>query len=401
MRSKVLATAVVIVATVGLWATPAQADDTVPGGFGSWEELFETQQKLIAAADVVHDVALGTPETGFAGFSVKPENREVRLWWRGELPANVAAAVERARTIAPVSVLPARHSKAELDGVADRVAGIDGVTAVGPLSDGSGLRVSTVDERVLDAVRAVTGGLALTTDRMRPALASRQAPTSPQYGGSAFTKPLGNGTSSYCTTGFTITNPRAGSRLLTAGHCGDLYDQVYAGTGPTIMGTVTSDNNTKDTMIISVGGSAGRIYVDGYNSNTSKPVKTAFNSYEDTLVCTSGAMTGEHCKIRITNTGMTINVGYLIHPVVMAEHDDDLAAVGEGDSGGPVVSQDSGGFMGKGDFVLVYAQGTITALDLNAEVPCASMYPTTCSSTMFYVDIMDSLAYYNSSIVTG
>jgi hypothetical protein len=65
----------------------------------------------------------------------------------GPLPGHVAAAVERARTIAPVSVLPARHSKAELDGVAERVAGIDGVTAVGPLSDGSGLRVSTVDER--------------------------------------------------------------------------------------------------------------------------------------------------------------------------------------------------------------------------------------------------------------
>ena len=98
---------------------------------------------------------------------------------------------------------------------------------------------------------------------------------------------------------------------------------------------------------------------------------------------------------------MTINVGYLIHPVVMAVHDDGLAAVGEGDSGGPVVSQDSGGLMGKGDFVLVYAQGTITALDLNGQVACASLYPTVCSKTMFYVDIMDSLAYYNSSIVTG
>jgi len=188
--------------------------------------------------------------------------------------------------------------------------------------------------------------------------------------------------------------------MLTAGHCGDNGDTVYNGTGATVMGTVSGDDNTKDSMIINTS-AAGRIYVDGFNSNTSKPVKMAFNSYQDTLVCTSGAMTGEHCKIRIKNIGLTINVGYSIHPVVKAVHDDGLAAVGEGDSGGPVVSQDSGGFMGNGDFVLVYAQGTITALDLNGQVSCASLYPTTCSKTMFYVDIMDSLAYYNSNIVIG
>jgi hypothetical protein len=400
MRRKALAVLAAAAVTVGLWATPAQADDTVPGGFGSWEELFETQQKLIEAADVVHGAAGVVEDSGLAGISAKPESREVRLWWRGPLPGIVAEAVERARTIAPVSVLPARYSKAELDSVAERVAEIPGVTVVGPLGDGSGLKVSTADERTLDAVRAVTGDLPLTADLSRPALASRQVSSPPHYGGAAFTKPLGDGYYSFCTTGFTINHPRAGKRMLTAGHCGDNGDTVYNGTGATVMGTVSGDNNTKDTMIINTN-AAGRIYVDGYNSNTSKPVKMAFGSYEDTLVCTSGAMTGEHCKIRITNIGMTINVGYLIHPVVMAVHDDHLTAVGEGDSGGPVVSQDSGGFMGKGDFVLVYAQGTITALDLNDEVPCASQYPTTCSYTMFYVDIMDSLAYYNSSIVTG
>ena len=400
MRRKALAVLAAAAVTVGLWATPAQADDTVPGGFGSWEELFETQQKLIEAADLVHAAAGAEEDSGLAGFSAMPESRMVRLWWRGPLPGPVAEAVERARTIAPVSVLPARYSKAELDRVAERVAGIEGVTAVGPLSDGSGLTVSTVDERTLDAVRAVTGDLPLTTDLDRPALASRQLSTAPHYGGATFLKPLGGGSYSFCTTGFTITGGRVGKRMLTAGHCGDNGDTVYNGGGATVMGTVSGDNNTKDSMIINTS-AAGRIYVDGYNSNTSKPVKMAFGSYQDTLVCTSGAMTGEHCKIRIKNVGLTINVGYQIHPVVRAVHDDHLAAAGEGDSGGPVVSQDSGGFMGKGDFVLVYAQGTITAINLNNEVDCVGLYETTCSYTMYYVDIMDSLAYYNASIVTG
>ena len=128
----------------------------------------------------------------------------------------------------------------------------------------------------------------------------------------------------------------------------------------------------------------------------------ALNSYDDTLVCTSGSMTGEHCKIRIINQNLTINVGYLIHPVVETMHDDGNVAAGEGDSGGPVVAQDSGGPFGAGDFVIVYAMGTITAIDLNAEVPCGSSYlPSVCSSTMFYVDVTKSLTYYNATIVTG
>jgi hypothetical protein len=113
-------------------------------------------------------------------------------------------------------------------------------------------------------------------------------------------------------------------------------------------------------------------------------------------------MTGEHCKIRITATDLTINVGYLIHPVVEAVHDDQPVAAGRGDSGGPVVAQDSWGPFGGGDFYLVYAMGTITAIDLNTEVPCGPTYaPTQCASTMYYVDIMDSLAHYNGSIATG
>jgi hypothetical protein len=202
-----------------------------------------------------------------------------------------------------------------------------------------------------------------------------------------------------CTTGFAVST-RRGAKMLTAGHCGADGETVYSGSGA-VMGLISGDNDTRDTMLIDTD-SAGRIYVDAYDSSTSKPVRTPLDSYVDTLACTSGAMTGEHCKIRIVATDLVINVGYLIYPVVEAVHDDGTVAAGFGDSGGPVVAQDSWGPFGNGDFVLVYALGTITAIDLGQEVDCGQTYADTrCSSTMFYVGIMDALAYYGASVVTA
>lgn len=401
MRKLLMVLALVIAGVVpAAVAHAGEPTDPPPGGFGSWEELFAMQQRLVAAADLVS--AATVDDDGLAGISAKPERRELWVYWQGEVPGAVAEAVKRAQESVPVRIIPARHSRAELLKLTELVAEQKGVTVVGPLGDGSGLRISTVDDESLDAVRSLAAvrdaGVALSVKASRPVLASRQSSASPHYGGAKFTKPVPGGYS-LCTTGFAIQQGRA-RRMLTAGHCGDNGDVVSSGSGAT-MGTVSGDNNTKDTMLIGTN-AAGRVYTNGYNSATSKPVHMALNSYDDTLVCTSGSMTGEHCKIRIINQNLTINVGYLIHPVVETMHDDGNVAAGEGDSGGPVVAQDSGGPFGAGDFVIVYAMGTITAIDLDAEVSCGSSYlPTVCSSTMFYVDVTKSLTYYNATIVTG
>ena len=248
------------------------------------------------------------------------------------------------------------------------------------------------------AVKA-TGVRVVVGTGQRPALASRQSSASPHYGGATYTYQV-NGQTYLCTTGFAVRIGRA-TRMLTAGHCGSDGMTTYSGSGA-VMGTVSGDNNARDTMLINTA-SAGHTYVGSYTSSTSKPVYTALPSYVDTLVCSSGAMTGQHCNIRVKAVNQTITVSngsggsYAISPVVKAEHDAQGVAVGQGDSGGPMMAQDS-----QFGIVINYAMGTITALDLAVEVPCgASLYPTNCSWRMWYVDITKSLGYYGASIVLG
>ena len=66
----------------------------------------------------------------------------MRVYWKGAPPANLTAA---ARTTVPVKVLPAAHSKRELEAAADKLLSLAGgqITQVGPRADGAGLLVGT------------------------------------------------------------------------------------------------------------------------------------------------------------------------------------------------------------------------------------------------------------------
>lgn len=370
------------------------------GGVETRDELFVMQQRLVAAADAIRAVV--RDDDGLAGISARPERGELWIYWKGQVPDAVRAAIAEQRNAVPIRILPADYSRRELLAAAQVVAVQPGVIAVGPLGDGSGLSVSTDgsldDLRNLPAVR--DAGIPLVPKARRPVLAGRQNSVAPHFGGAAFTFPTSGGTG-MCTTGFAVRLVRERvPRLLTAGHCGSDEDTVYTGTGQ-LMGTVRGDHDPMDIMLIDTN-AAGRIWEGSYNSNNHKPVHMAIGTYLDTLVCTSGAMTGEHCNIRITMADLYINVGYIIGPLVEAEHDFGTVAAGRGDSGGPVVAQDSWGPLGHGDFVLVYPMGTITAIDALSMVPCGSSFaPTDCSDTVYYVGIMDALNYYDATIVTG
>jgi hypothetical protein len=202
--------------------------------------------------------------------------------------------------------------------------------------------------------------------------------------------------------------------MLTAGHCGADGLSIKRGDG-VAWGTVGNDNNARDTMLITPLGRntlGAQIYEGPHDSNTTKPISfPALDSFLDTLVCTSGAKTGEHCKIRIKQKNVMITVAdsngepYSIFPLVKAEHDNHTVAVGGGDSGGPVVAMDSLGpapFF-PGDFVNVYPMGTITAIDTTTSVPCGPVdgTPSPCAWRMFYAGILDSLAFYGATIVNG
>jgi hypothetical protein len=404
-------TAVALTATLAGWVgstAPAAAGPTTAGE----RDLGEVQMTLIASADRI--AAVARPARGWTGISVEPEAGELRLYWNGELPAAVGKAVDAERRRVPVMVVKAPYSERALLAAGDGLLRERTVTGVAPAPTGTGLVVSVSGDeesaRALPAVRAATVPLTFSTFEHPVLAADRQHDTSPYRGGAFYHWPVDATHVGLCTTGFPLLIGAGDVRMLSAGHCGEDGKTVRAGNGSgatPVMGTMSGTDRTHDTLLIDTP-SAASVYFGPYASFTSKPTRPAIGNYVDTLVCTTGAMTGQHCAIRVTLVDKTIKVAdedgaeYLITELVQAEHDTKQAAIGQGDSGGPVVAQDSWAYPGDGSFVFVYPEGTITAEDLGPgmSVPCASQYPTACSWRMYYADITKSLTRYGATIRT-
>jgi hypothetical protein len=364
----------------------------------------DVQVGLIITAGNLRSVA--QPEPGWAGLVIDASAGAINLYWYGDLPPAVSSAISVARTSAVVNVIHARYSELTLLAAGAGIIPQDGVTSVAPLPDGSGVAVGVS----MDAASGARLPLVMASPVpiliqpfMDPVLAvGRQHDVAPYSNGAMYHWPLPNNYIGLCTTGFAL-NIAGQSQILSAGHCGTDGQTMFVGNGgppSPVLGTVSGDDKAHDTLLINATGS-GWTFNGGINSVTAKPTHAVLDSIVNTLVCTSGAMTGQHCDIWIRYVDQTIKVlddngnPYLISPVVQAEQDAKGVAVGQGDSGGPVVAQDSSTAAG---FVLVYPTGTITAEDLNTAVPCGvSVYPTNCAWRMFYADLPSALTRYGAT----
>src|SRR5687768_12670479 len=83
-----------LVASIAM-ASPAAAEprmqilDPVPATFESWEQLFEIQGRINDALVKVTNGSGKYWDAGFGGEVAAPENRELRIYWKGELPEPV------------------------------------------------------------------------------------------------------------------------------------------------------------------------------------------------------------------------------------------------------------------------------------------------------------------------
>lgn len=355
---------------------------SVPGGFASWSALLSMQRRLDAAADRI----VAAKAEGYAGVVTAPENRELRVYWKGAVPANVQSLVATLGRDVPVKVIAAQYSEQEMLAEADQLVHNGNVTAVSPNADGSGLSVS-VREATVASLAAVPSKVAVTSTKVAaPTLASRGNDSPPYWGGARW---------GGCSNGFGIRIAGA-TKMLSAGHCGANGDAAYDGGGD-YMGTVAGDNNAYDRLYINTS-SGSRIFTGGVGSGeTTKGVNGAAHSYVGDWICDSGAYSGERCGIQVVAVNETVNVGYLIYRLVKAEKVDHTAAVGNGDSGGPVYAEN--GSSG------AIAKGTNTAIDGSVEQPCTGI-PTDpgrriCSWRFWYVDVVNSLDAYAATIITA
>lgn len=355
--------------------------DAPPAGFASWSELMKVQERL----DIKAERILAKRDDAFAGIEVSAERRLLTVYWKGQPPAAADAAMAEARSDEDqVEMLPAGYSEAELIAEGDKIANEDGVTAVAPKVDGSGLLVSMLPGHL----GLIFSPIPITTDQADPQAASRADDSPPYWGGARW-----NG----CSNGFAISI-NGSSKMLSAGHCGANGNIAKDGGGQT-MGTVAGDNNSRDRLYINTN-SAGRIYNGGVGAGEfSNAVSGATRSFVGNFICTSGAYSGTRCNSKVTAVNQTINIGYLVYETVRAEQQDRQAAIGNGDSGGPVYSVAS-------DNTKVIAKGTNTAIDLSTARPCTGVPTGTnggrqCAYRFWYADAVLSLNAYGAKIVTG
>ncbi|MEV7229547.1 hypothetical protein AB0M79_21350 [Polymorphospora sp. NPDC051019] len=323
----------------------------VPGGFATWSELIEVQTRLNAAADKVE----AAKNAGFAGLVAAPENRELRVYWKGDAGTEVRSLIADLNHDVPVRLLPARFSEAELANAARGLTTVPNVVNAIPKVDGSGIQltVSGGDSARAGAARAVrdsTVPVTVVAGEKPVATYNRQADVPLYVGGSRFRTPIGE-----CTTGFAIfLGPN--SAMLTAGHCGENGQSAYTGAG-VWLGSIHSKDTCQDTMIIGGAYSAGRVYTGDPYSNNRVAVGGVVPNRVGNWVTTSGATSGERNSVQITATGLLTTIAgipcAMVGPLIQARHTGGQCAVAPGDSGGPVVAYRTDG--------KVNALGTITA----------------------------------------
>ncbi|GAA2902504.1 hypothetical protein GCM10010517_68400 [Streptosporangium fragile] len=371
-------------------------DGPVPGGLASWEELLRTQERLVSAADRISAAAQEQGVNGYAGIIVAPENRELRLHWKGNPPRSIDNLVGELRRDVSVNVLPARHSARELAGEAARISRRAGgaVTSIAARPDGSGLTVTGANART---TRSAVGDTTVPVNvevGVKPELMTRWNDSPPWWGGAAWRNPSGGG----CSTGFAVWHGGV-TKMLSAGHCAALGNTATDPTGE-VMGNVSQDDDGRDVLLINAR-SAGRVFnnvIGNTSIEFSNPVIGTSGSYVGMWVCTSGAYSGTNCNIQVKQTGVSIWVGYWITGTVRAEQVSQTNAVGKGDSGGSVEVVNSA------NTSQVYAAGVNTAIDTSTAVPCTGYVTANrvCAWRMYYAPWSNAVAAFPGiSIVLG
>ncbi|GIF02205.1 hypothetical protein [Paractinoplanes rishiriensis] len=377
----------------------AEADGAVfgaaPPGFASWTEAIAVQGRLEAAAARV--TKAGGAAAGLAGVELDLAKRDLVVYWKGAMPAQTARIIDQVRADVPVRVRSARYSATELAAVSRALVARPEVTSAAGKVDGSGVEAAG-NMTAMRTARSTWGTdvpVTMTPDRgFRPtSCGGRRDDCSPYNGGSRY-NPARRG---FCSTGFAVRHQNR-DKMLTAGHCGANGDAVVDGAGEA-MGTVDSDNNARDTMMITLPSGtvvSGRIFVGGPTSSSTRSVESAKSSFVGAFVCTGGAATGEHCNVKVDAVDVFTEFGDgVIHgPLVAASQVDGKVAFGTGDSGGSVYVPTS--VLGK-----VSVRGTISA-GLNT-IPCPGPPADAprCGSALLYADAVQSLNFYGAAVIVS
>jgi hypothetical protein len=453
LAARTAAALVAVAAVVTTIATPALADPgadpltqrsrvtpAAPGAVGKTHgpvsgvsaralATMTAQVELHRVAERIEAAAGSPPSSGLGGITVDGEHRALDLYWHGAVPDAVSREVKRARrTGVTINIIAAPYTLHQLRREVDRLAGLhmDGkvtagdVISIAPKTDATGLLVgvsataagtpATRDSGRLAQLRAqVTSSVAIEFEDGAAQTADRWLDT-PQFWGGAlalrYTNPNADPDDfvSSCSTGFGVTGLNgAATYIMFANHCGEgqwrtgwytfddgsTYQETFGSTIPT-------RDALHDTQLIHTPRGAGSsVYIGDSWLGSGQPgraVNAAAANRNGDAVCTSGSYSGLVCDIRVSATGVAIDVINYgpMRDMVRADHQLLRGAAGNGDSGGPVITTTGAG--------VTYARGTISAMSIDRFVDCfgVSGVPPNeqgrhCSWRIYYPQITDQL----------
>lgn len=315
------------------------------------------QIPLVDAASVLRTAVEQGQSRGYAGIGLVDDH--VTLWWKGALPADIAAAVATARRTAPVEVVGAKYSRTELLRASARITPLlkadraGAAHAVRLRTDGSGIDIA-VDGRGTAKLPTLpaTGVSTRIVESDRMTERSRNNDSAPFDGG------VGIGeTGPWCTAGFGVRDVSSGAGyLISAEHCGSIGQSWRTGWDPvtntgTLIGHTVDSNDDHDTMLISTPSPGDHIYVGGVDDEVRARVTGWTEVFPGQLLCQSGYTSARVTGGPVCNLQVQFHYDDFEDLVEATQLDGDDSARG-GDSGGPVYAVNADG--------TVLAAGTTT-----------------------------------------
>ena len=357
---------------------------------------------------------------GFAGVVADEGASVLDLYWLpGEtLPPEVAAIVANPGRPITVVRVDASFGRSSLEGAAqslldntaldDQMCGFLHTVIVA--EDGTGLTAvvdpydSSFNPPQAEALLSSAAGVPVTVEvGPQPEYTARLNDVAPWFGGGGLTAP-GSG---FCSTAFGVVDAGTRTRqyMLTANHCFALNQNVNNGNGTVLLGPVALNRPQFDSELIRVTAAGTNTFFGGVNgvgvAEYNQVVRVSAANVRNTSACTSGASTGENCALNIRATNvMIVRRAIVGGRVVIVSRQTNLVfadstvrrrggqlavAVGQGDSGGPVVSDDLGNRT---------ALGTISA---GTNVVGCGLFAAPgklCFSTVVYADLNNLLRSY-------
>jgi hypothetical protein len=204
-----------------------------------------------------------------------------------------------------------------------------------------------------------------------------------------------DGGAARCSTGFAALDSSNNSHMVTAEHCGVDKDWRTP-IGHAAIGRSHAGVGHMDIMLVSGTAYSGVTYTGTYNNNIADPVVGTSEAVLGQQACPSGGYSGRDCRTTIGAVGVYIVLnGRTVGPAYRTDHNEGVASVGEGDSGGPVFSWATGSS--------VYAQGIVSAISTNHLGACQGFAPAgrRCATRAYHMNLRRALIEVDLDIRLG